>query len=323
VSNKRIPSETRIAGDILRVLADIMPPTWSLETKSKGTRIGTTINLLVEAASPDGQTARFALDVKRAIEPRSAKIAGEQISEHATAADDAIPVLAAGYLSPRTRQLLDGSGVGYIDTTGNVRIASSAPGLFVRTQGADRDPWPQDAELRSLRGRGAARALRAIVDTAPPFGTRELAGAASVSAATLSRVLDLLDREAIVTRQRRGPVLAVDWQAAIRRWADDYDQTTTNTATTFLDLRGTPSLEKRLETTEVAYAATGAFAAQRFDPIAPARTATLYVEDVVETAERLDLPATDVGCERRAARAIRPCRLRADNHPRRTPLCCP
>ena len=33
-------------------------------------------------------------------------------------------------------------------------------------------------------------------------------------------------------------MLAVDWKAAIRRWAEDYDQIASNTATTFLDPRG-------------------------------------------------------------------------------------
>lgn len=66
-----------------------------------------------------------------------------------------------------------------------------------------RPPW---TPLRSLRGRGAARAVRAIVDSAPPFGVRELAASTDVSAATLSRVLELLEREGIIERSHRGPV---------------------------------------------------------------------------------------------------------------------
>ena len=296
MSSKRLPSETRITRDVERVLAQSIPPTWSLKTKSETPANGKRIDLLVEVTSPDGETARFAIEVKRTIEPQSVPMAAEQISMlTASTMPEAIPVVAAGYLSPRTRELLNDFEVGYIDTTGNINIVSSAPGLFVFTQGANSDPWPQDVDLRSLRGRGAARAIRAIIDTVPPFGTRELAGATSASAATMSRVLELLEREAIVTRQPRGPVLAVDWKAAIRRWAEDYDQTTSNTATTFLDPRGLLSIEKKLQTAKLAYAATGAFAAQRFAPIAPARTATLYVEDVTKTADRLGLRETEAG----------------------------
>lgn len=296
MSNKRLPSETRVIGDVERVLGKNIPPGWSLKTKPGAPANGRRIDLLAEVMSPDGEIARFAIDVKRVLEPRSVPMATEQISTLTTSTmPEAIPVVAAAYLSARTRALLDDSGVGYIDTTGNIKIVSSAPGMVVFTQGADSDPWPQDVDLRSLRGRGAARAIRAIIDTTPPFGTRELAGATSASAPTLSRVLELLERAAIVTRQPRGPVLAVDWQAAIRRWAEDYDQTTSNRATMFLDPRGLPSIEKKLQTTKLNYAATGAFAAQRFNPIAPARTATLYVDDVTGAAERLGLRETEAG----------------------------
>ena len=296
MSNKRLPSETRIIRDVERVLAQSIPPTWSLRAKTEGSAKGTRIDLLAEVKSPDGETARFAIEVKRSIEPRSAPLVAEQIlTLTASTMPDAIPVVAAAYLSPRTREMLDDFEVGYIDTTGNINIVSPAPGLVIFTQGAESDPWPQAVDLQSLRGRGAARAIRAIIDTAPPFGTRELAGATSASAATLSRVLELLEREAIVTRQPRGPVLAVDWQAAIRRWAEDYDQTNSNMATTFLDPRGIPSIEKKLQSAKLTYAATGAFAAQRFNPIAPARTATFYVDDVTRMAERLGLRETEAG----------------------------
>ncbi len=296
MANKRLPTETRICRDVERVLAQSVPPGWSLKAKPDVAAGSKRIDLLVEVASPGGETARFAVEVTRAIEPRSVPMAAEQISTlTASAMPDAIPVVAAGYLSPRTRELLDDFEVGYIDTTGNVRLVSTTPGLAILTQGADTDPWPQAVDLRSLRGRGAARAIRAIVDTAPPFGTRELADSTNASAATVSRVLELLEREAIVTRQPRGPVLAVDWQAAIRRWALDYDQTTSNTPSTFLDPRGLPSIEKKLRAAKLTYAATGAFAAQGFNPVAPARTATLYVDDAIKIADRLGLREAEAG----------------------------
>ncbi len=294
--NKRLPSETRVIRDVERVLARSIPPGWSLKTKPDAQANGKRIDLLAEVTSPDGDTASFAIEVKRLIEPRSAGAAAEQILMlTAETLPEATPVVAAGYLSARTRSLLDDFGVGYIDTTGNISIVSSTPGMVVFTQGAENDPWPQDVGLQSLRGRGAARAIRAIIDATPPFGTRELAGATSASAPTLSRVLDLLEREAIVTRRPRGPVLTVDWQAVIRRWAEDYDQATSNRATTFLDPRGLPSIEKKLRETKFGYAATGAFAAQRFNSIAPARTATIYVGDVAGAADRLGLRETEAG----------------------------
>ena len=220
----------------------------------------------------------------------------EQVQRYCKALGEAaVPVVSAAYLSPRTREALAKLGVGYIDTAGNIQLEVSSPGLFISTTGAERDPWRAEFQLTSLRGRGAAVALRAIVDNRPPFGVRQLAEATKASAPTLSRVIAMLDYEGIVTREPRGPVLGVDWQAAIRRWAEDYEQLTSNRPSMLLDPRGLRSTERRLASATLRYAATGAFAAQRFNPIAPARTATLYVEDPFETAAELGLREVDSG----------------------------
>ena len=52
---------------------------------------------------------------------------------------------------------------------------------------------------------------------------------------------------------------------------------------------------RKLSSAAFRHAATGAFAAQRFDPIAPARTATLYVYDMTWAANRLELREVDIG----------------------------
>ena len=290
------PREILIVRRVERFLAERLPAGWSLRAEHD-VRVGRSrLDLLAGITSPSGENAVLAVEVKRKMEPRNVGRAAQQVLAMASQrAPAAVPVVAASYLSPRSRELLESLGVGYMDITGNARIEVSEPGLFISTSGADRDPWPQDDELQSLRGRGAARAVRAIIDSAPPFGVRDLAAATGTSAATLSRVLELLEREDIIARERRGPVLGVDWQAAIRRWAQDYDQTASNTATTYLEPRGMPALEKALAGTGLRYAATGAFAAQRFDPIAPARAATIHVDDAYEAADRLGLREADAG----------------------------
>ena len=294
--NDHLPSERLIAHRVEQLLAERLPPGWSFQPEHAVPAGVVRLDLIVKIASPSGQTAALAVEVKRTIAPRDVSRAADEIALLAShSLLDAAPILAASYLSPRSRELLERLGVGYVDTTGNVRIEVSEPGLFISTSGTDRDPWPKDDELQSLRGRGSARAVRAIIDSAPPFGVRDLAAATSTSAATLSRVLELMERDDIVTRERRGPVLSVDWQAAIRRWSQDYDQSASNTAATYLEPRGLPALERALAEFGLRYAATGAFAAQRFDPIAPARIATLYVDDAHQAADRLELRTADAG----------------------------
>lgn len=288
------PTEARIASDIERVLAELLPPTWTI--KSRAGSAPAEIDLTIKVGAQPSRTATLAVEIKRTIDPRFIDDAAVQIRRRIETLNlEATPVVAAAYLSPRSRQLLTEAGVSYIDTTGNVWVEATSPDLFIQTEGANKDPWPQDRDLQSLKGRGAARALRAIVDTTPPFGVREVASETESSPATVSRVLELLESEGLIERQTRGPVRSVDWQEAIRRWAQDYDQTTSNTTTMFLSPRGLPYVETKLKDSDFTYAATGAFAAQRFDPIAPARTAALYVQDVVGVAEQLELRETDAG----------------------------
>lgn len=295
VTAKQPPTGMQVERQIERILAERIPDGWSVRCRRSEALGRYSVDLRVEIASPAGENAVLAVEIKRTLEPRDVFQAVERISmTTAGAMSHAVPVVAAAYLSPRVRVLLRARGVGYVDTTGNVRIEISVPGLFVSTDGADRDPWPRAHKLRSLRGRGAARAMRAIIDTRPPYGVRELAQSTSASAPTLSRVLDLLEREAIVTRVR-GAVSTVDWQAAIRRWAEDYDQTDSNTPTTVLEPRGLPALENKLRAMKFPYAATGALAAQRFDPIAPARVAAIYVADPGQAIDLLDLRETEAG----------------------------
>ena len=45
---------------------------------------------------------------------------------------------------------------------------------------------------------------------------------------SLSRTIDLLDRDGLITKDGRGPITDLDWEGVIRRWAKDYDVTSTN-----------------------------------------------------------------------------------------------
>lgn len=294
-TGRQPPTEARVAREVERLLADRIPSGWTLRVRREALLGRFRMDLLAEIASPAGETAVFAFEIKRRLESRDIlRIAARTAKSATEMSPPAVPVVATAYLSPRARTLLRDSGVGYVDTTGNIRIETSTPGLFISTEGVNRDPWPREHRLQSLRGRGAARALRAVVDTCPPYGVRGLAQLSGASAPTLSRVLDLLEREAIVTR-RGGAVVTADWQAAIRRWAEDYGQMDSNTPTTALDPRGLSAIEGKLRATEFTYAATGAFAAQRFDPIAPAKLATVYVADATAFIDRFDLREVEAG----------------------------
>jgi len=251
--------------------------------------------------APDGSVATFAVKAKRLL-------LGRQVADVLAelAASEALPLVVAPYLGPTMRSFLAERGVSVADTTGNLRIVADRPGLFVERQGVSKDPSPQDDSLHSLKGRAAGRAVRALVDFRPPYGVRDLARRAGVALGSLSRTLDLLDREGLVTRDDRASVIGLDWEGAIRRWSQDYEFARSNQTASYLDPRGLGTVAAKLSRARWSYAATGAFAAQRFAPIAPARQAALYVEDSALMAERLGLRPADAGANVILAEAFDP-----------------
>jgi len=316
------PSETQTLRSVEQLVTDRLPRGWTIRTSRQLVRGRRRSDAIWALRAPGGDKVELVVEVKKAVLARDLTNMLEQIRGN----DKALPFIAAPYLSPRSREVLTELGVSFGDSTGNLRLVSDRPAIFVETQGATKDPWPSDEALQSLRGRGAGRAVRAIVDFRAPFGVRDLSQRAGVSLGTLSRVIDLLDRDGLVTRStsasvsgsssgsrsasvsgsssgsrsassaRTGSGIAdVDWAGVIRRWSRDYDVRESNEIATHLDPRGLGALATKLSATKWLYAATGAFAAQRFAPIAPSRTATIYVEDIARAAQRLKLQPADSG----------------------------
>jgi hypothetical protein len=290
-------SETQIMRQVDELITRAVPKSWSTKLEREPGKDGRRPDGVLSITGPDGATATFVIEVKRSVTPQSLLQAIQQLDTYIDALDatPAVPVIAARYLSARSKELLAERGISYADSTGNLRLVAQSPALFVERLGATKDPWPDDQPLRSLRGRGASRAVRALVDFRPPYGVRELASRASVSPATLSRVSDLLARDALLTKDDRGGVIDIDWSGAIRRWSQDYELRRSNTVTTFLDPRGLPAILEKLGKAKWRYAATGSIAAQRFAPIAPARVAAVYVDDAPRAADRLKLKPADAG----------------------------
>lgn len=284
------PSETQTLRIVERLVADALPPGWSFRSTREAGKRDRRADARWALKAPDGATATFVVEAKRALQGSQLDQVLAQLAEF-----DAIPLVATPYLSPTLRASLADRGVSYADSTGNLRFVADAPGMFVERAGAMKDPWPSDETLRSVRGRGAGRAIRALVDFRAPYGVRDLAQRAGVSLGTLSRVLDLLAREGLVTRDASGTVTTIDWEGIIRRWAQDYDFARSNQTATFLEPRGLDTVASKLSESKWTYAATGALGAQRFAPIAPARQAAIYVDDIARAAERLRLRPTDTG----------------------------
>lgn len=245
----------------------------------------------LEIRGPGRSRGTVRVEARSQFEPREADLLAQASPPSAET-----PVLvAAPFLTPRTQERLVARGFAYADLTGNVRLSLAAPPLFIETTGASRNPEPLARDRRSLKGAKAGRLVRALCDARPPTGLRELGRRAGVDAGYASRVVDLLDREALVTRTGRGPITGVDWRALLRRWAEDYSPFRRPGTTWYLAARGLEAVAEGLKGLRLRYAISGSWAAGQFAPTAATRLLLCYVDDVEGLARELDLRPADTG----------------------------
>lgn len=237
--------------------------------------------MIMMLRTPSGAPVQLIVEAKSLLRPDTLAQLEQQLAARGLGSE---ALVVAPYLSPAARRQLANRGLSFADATGNVRIAIDDPPFFIELAGAERAPQSDEQPLRSLKGRGSARALRALCDFAPPFRLRPLAERAGTNLAMLSRVLAILEGEQLVTRDDAGSVVNLPVSGVVRRWAQDYEFGRANTVRTFLDPRGVRSTLDKLRQAPFRYALTGSAGANLVAPIAPARMATVYVESFTAAA---------------------------------------
>ena len=285
--------------EVQRRLQELIPNSWQLSLEKGESRRGPDAVLGLEA--PDGRRATLVVEIKRRLDPVTVPRVVEQMRSWATGSGTARPALvylvAAPYLSERTRERLRNSDLNYLDLTGNAFVCVDQPSVYISTQGASKDPNKASRPARSLRGAKAAQVVRALVDFRPPLGVRQIAQIAQTDPGNVSRLLELLERDDLVRRSPGGGVQEVLWDELLVAWARDYSLTESNRVYTYLDPRGLANFLTRLKGLgpEVGYAVTGSFAAARRAPVAPARLGVAFVRDAAAVATALDLVSADTG----------------------------
>lgn len=301
VLRNRSIRETELLRRLTDELGDTLPPAWSVTSKPDLSARGGGPAVAMLLTAPDGTTATVLVEAKHVVEPRDVTSVLRQLASypHASAA---LLMVAAPYLSPRARELLEDAGAGWFDATGNLRLRIDRPSVFIDRTGASRNPFSDadDRRLKSLKGPGAARVVRALLDAATPFGVRTLAGVAEVGAATSSRVLELLAREDLIARDRGGRVVEVRKLSLARRWCVDYGLTSTNQAVPMLAARGIEQVLSALGRVDSPYAITGEAATRPYLPrghaaVAPVALLTIFVPDATAAAAALGLRPVDRG----------------------------
>lgn len=253
-----------------------LPPGWSAEEGGGHVPV-------LRLAGPDKRGVELPMVMRKGLTPRDIPALLANVEQ---------PVLVVcAYLGGRARELLAQGGASYADATGNVRLVVNSPAIFLEGFGAEQDPERTRRPLQSLRGATAGRVVRSLIELELPLGVRALATAADTPLGTVSRVVTFLETEALLTRDEKKRVVAVDRPALLSRWSKDYELTKSNELHTFLEPRGLSTLWPKLARLP-RYAATGSTAGPG---IAPTRIAMLYVDDPIEAARLLGLVPAEAG----------------------------
>ena len=149
----RLTRERDVLRTVTSLVRDTLPAGW---TATLGERARASEDVLCITA-PDGTSADIVIEARLRADPRTAIEITSQRSDKPSF------LLAARFLSPRTRQALTDSGVNYADATGNIRLALARPGLHVNLP-----PVPADgvkgARLTRLGSRVYSGSLKPMRD---------------------------------------------------------------------------------------------------------------------------------------------------------------
>ena len=284
--------DNRMIRDAQEVLRARLPDGWRTDLDgAEGARDDRGADVRLQVSGPDGRSACLAVYSRRSLEPRGVLVLRAQLQDF----PENNSMVMAPYLSPLVRERLVEAGLGFVDLTGNVRVGLSSPGLFVEASGADVNPDRSTRPSRSLRGAKAGRIVRALIDREEPSGVRALAATTGVNPGYVSRIVALLDDQALIERSGRGRIESVDWPRLLERWSQDAPLSSRGTQTMCLEPRGLAALTSRLRTSSLRYAVTGTLAVSELAPVAAAHLAGVYVEDAHAAVSALDLRIAERG----------------------------
>ncbi len=302
------PSERQLLSWLVERLPTLFPAAWKVTdivvepevATSPSTATKKRANLSFILADPTGQQQRIIVEAKPGLEPRDISNLTQYLEDFRS--NDTRLLVVAPYISMQAAVLLRKSNINYLDATGNMCVQIERPALYIERQGATKNPWTHERTLQSLSGPAAGRVARALCDYRPPYGIRKLAAYAETLPGTVSKILSLLDREALTQRAARGKysgeIVEVKWADLIRRWTQDYAFEASNSVSAYLEPRGLDALFRKLNDPAISlgrYGITGSFASVFYAPIVQPRLLAMYVDNRDAAATALGLRQAERG----------------------------
>lgn len=278
------PSESELLAMASDFIRSFLPQGWALarDLQPMSDAAPRRRDAVIRITSPDGRNGELPVEVKSILSPKDVSYLSDQPALWSAQSRELLFV--ARYLSPRTRKAIEDRSASYIDATGNARVSLDEPAFFLKTEGANSDPFRRrDRRTSSLKGRPAAHVVRALIDFYPPWKMRDLELASGTSLASISRSVEFLDREQLVTRNERGSIETVDWEELMLRWSEDYQLIGRKGSKVerLVAVRGLPRFVEEVQRLGSNYAISGSIAAQDLAPYADPEAVVVYVKDLL------------------------------------------
>ncbi len=163
------PSEAQTLRAVEGLVSDQLPSGWSLRARRGAPGRVRLAEAEWSIRSPDGGVATFIVKAKRTS-------SAARLRKWWPGWRPSRAFLSSPLRTSAQRRELCSVSAGSAKSTPPATFGSwptalaDRPGLFIQHQGSTKDPWPSPEMLQSLRGRGAGRAVRALVDFRPPYG---------------------------------------------------------------------------------------------------------------------------------------------------------
>jgi hypothetical protein len=247
----------------------------------------TQLNHLIEIKGGRNHGAYARVLVEVATEPSPAAISrsvAPRLDLMRQLTGDAVILVIAPWLSPRTREVLDDLGYGYLDLTGNTSFRLPQMGVFLQTIGGHRDPSPRRNPWRQqIRGDKAGQLVRVLVDVMPPYRGTGLAETSGLSLGYVSKLLDAMESQRLIRREGR-TVVDVDWAGLLRERAAFYSLLKAHPPVAMVAQRGVEHVLGQLQVNRWDTAAlgrpavTGPIAAAAVQPVTVGGQLMIHIE---------------------------------------------
>jgi hypothetical protein len=260
----------------ITLLKQSLPTSWNVQLIEDPPGDPLRTDAVLSLGATGQAMARVVVEARRSFEPKDVQDVANRVRFLGRVAGDVPFLVIAPWFSDRSQRLLMDAGINYLDLVGNVRLTANYPALYVHRQ-SQAPPPKRASSVPSLKGVKAGRVVRLLADVSPPYGVHDLARYAAVTPGYVSRLLDMLEREALVARSRRGAVERTDWRGLLERRAETYGVFSSNALESYVCPNGPAyALEVARDLRLPHVALSGSFAAGQIVSAAPPALLLLY-----------------------------------------------